>query len=343
MSCTKLLLGIAGICIFGISALMLLQNRYHQARNNEPITLTTPTVKVAPGVVYHYFLEGSDLLQGSHSDALVVDVQLNLAAFNINIVADNPIRRKNGKIFGPARTVSSWCSLRNALAGINGGFFGETDGEYKQIEGPFCQDGKVYNGGAWLQSKKHIGEQFVRSIFAVDRNGVPVITWGTVHSDTRLEVFDNPTIRIPSKTVSVSSAVGCGPRLIANGLVRITDAEERLVSKSPRARTYVAYDMSTEKNKRRPSHFVMGIAMDMTYTDIARFLTRYYRNNYSSVCAEAMCLDGGSSSQLVFRLPHGGLSRRSTKNEYLDTRPSLVSVPTAILLVPKNSLTTQRP
>jgi hypothetical protein len=79
----------------------------------------------------------------------------------------------------------------------------------------------------------------------------------------------------------------------------------------------------------------MGIAMQMTYHDVALFLQNYFRKQHNSECAEAMCLDGGSSSQLVYEAPVK--SKRATSpladDDWIDARPSHVTVPTALLVV----------
>ncbi len=72
----------------------------------------------------------------------------------------------------------------------------------------------------------------------------------------------------------------------------------------------------------KPRHLVLGIGTAMTFPDAAAFSPRYFKAAHGSACAEAMCLDGGSSTHMAYRVPTG----------YADARPALTTVPTAILV-----------
>ena len=69
-------------------------------------------------------------------------------------------------------------------------------------------------------------------------------------------------------------------------------------------------------------HLVFGVADTMRYEEVARYLIEYFNGAHGSRVAEAMCLDGGASSQLVVKTTEG----------IEDLRPTGVFVPTAIVL-----------
>jgi hypothetical protein len=290
------------------------------------------SVHVADGVEYHYFPEQSELVAHSSSDALVLDLDLAAHGVHLQVAADSIERRQGGKVFGAAHTVQDWCMQHQAIAGINGGFFGATDGAAKQAEGLLVVDGKVFNTGRWIKSTRKPGESFVRCAFGLGSDGTPHIGWATCQPDCEMLMYERPLSPAGSRSFKVRSAVACGPRLIAAGKESISDTQERLVSSAALPRTFVAYDYDSAGGTRRPRHFVMGIAMQMTYHDVAQFLQNYYRTQYKSVCAEAMCLDGGSSSQLVYRAPDIGGGADSSYSKWIDARPSRITVPTALLI-----------
>ena len=304
-------------------------------RRPDPMVQTvkwqSPQIKVADGVIYHYFAEGSTMVRGTKSDAIVLDLDLARSPCQLEIAASDVKRRKGGKLFGAALTVRDWCEKRNAIGGINGGFFGDTDGLNRQIEGLFILKGHVYNSGKWIKStRKH--ESYVRSAFGLEADGTPHIGWATVSSSGALKLYSNPIAPAKSTEIKVASAIACGPRLLRAGEAVITDGEERLVSNYALPRTFVAYSRSS-KSGGRPKHVILGIAMEMTYEDVARFVRNYFVTEYNETSIEAMCLDGGASTQLAFRIPEARES--TTEKMFQDTRPSLVPVPTAVLIRPR--------
>jgi exopolysaccharide biosynthesis protein len=113
--------------------------------------------------------------------------------------------------------------------------------------------------------------------------------------------------------------------LFVNGVKRITDVEERLVHNKSAARTFVAYDTDSEG---RPRHFVMGRSDSQTFAQTADFLQDYFQKAYQSRPHDALCLDGGSSSQIVYKNANGSIE---------DAEPTGVLVPTALVLVPVKS------
>jgi hypothetical protein len=296
-------------------------------------------------VDYRYFAEGSPLVSSSGSDALVLDVDLASPKVHLQVAADKPVRRKGGKVFGISHTVRDWCAMNGAIGGVNGGFFGQTDsdGVNKQAEGLLVVDGKVFNSGRWVKSTRRPGERFLRCALGIQPDGSPQIGWAICQPDCEMLMYDRPLSPAGCRNVNVSSAVACGPRLVVGGKEEVSDASERLVSALALPRTFAAYDYAKDSGSapRKPRHFVMGIAMQMTYHDVAKFLQNYFRKHHNSECGEAMCLDGGSSSQLVYHTP--SRSKRAVSSAFsgsssfgdgwVDTRPSHVTVPTALLVV----------
>jgi len=293
----------------------------------------TAPVVIARGLTYRYFPEGDPLVVGSRSDALTLDVDLRAPGLHVGVAAESPIQGQTGKAFGNAYTVRDWCVRRNALAGINGGFFGQTSGQRKQIIGLLVTGSAVRSPGRKIRSPSHPDRRFVRCTLGFTREGLPRIGWVTSEGASVLRAHERPLNPIASQPWQVDSAVACGPRLIAGGQLAITDREERLGSPLALPRTFVAYDVEGIGAQARPRHLLLGIAMQMTFADVAAFVQRYFRQIHHTACAEAMCLDGGSSSQLVYRAPAGHLAATGAHaQDYVDTRPSFVTVPTAILV-----------
>jgi exopolysaccharide biosynthesis protein len=116
----------------------------------------------------------------------------------------------------------------------------------------------------------------------------------------------------------VTSAVACGPRLIQGGKIKVSDRDERLAHAAAVARTFVGYSVENGK----PRRLVLGVGMAMTFGEAAGFLDRYFRKYHGTGCAEAMCLDGGASSQLVYQ----------EGSSYVEARQTLVTVPTAVVV-----------
>lgn len=331
MSCIKYCSGllIVGVCVVGF-ALHLLHPRSVEAPNVIIADWQSPTVQVSPGVTYHYFAEGSPELRGTHSDALILDIDLRNKGVRVRLASDAPARSKRGGVYGEAHTVLDWCKRNHALGGINGGYFGASEGSRKQIEGLLVADNEVLANGRRIRSTRKVGESYVRCALGFDTLGKPRIGWATATDRPALQIYRSPLSSNISGTLRVTSAVSCGPRLIANSEIHITDRQERLVSEPALPRTFVAYDVATDA-KHTPVHMVIGIGMELTYAEAAQFLMQYFKNNHASKCAEAMCLDGGASSQLVFASPDGDRIEKKART-LVDTRPSLVTVPTALLV-----------
>jgi hypothetical protein len=270
--------------------------------------------EVAPGVMYRHFpAEGANY---GAPDAFVLDVDLRAPGVSVRVASDNPAPNR-GPVYADSYTVSDWCARCGAVAGINGGFFGQTDGARKEVVGLLATDGILRASGRVVRRG---GRRIVRCVLGFDAKGTPRIGWavGERGRVARLTDYAAPLNPAKRRSWNVSSAVACGPRLIRAGRKNITDREERLVSPPPLRRTFVGYSVENG----RPRHLVLAVGLAMTFSDAADFLQQYFRQYHQQECAEAMALDGGASSQLVYR----------TANGYADAAPTFVAVPTAILV-----------
>ncbi len=286
------------------------------------------TVPIAAGVEYHYLPEGSPLVQGTQSDALLLDVDLRTPGIHIDVAAENVAKQPGGAVAGVAHTVRDWCVQRHALGGINGGFFGKTDGDSKEIMGLLMTDGQVRNAGRKVRSPSNPANQFVRAALGFTAAGTPRIGWLTSDRDNGVHAVNQPLNPTANQVWNLRSALACGPRLIADGAVVLTDRQERLVSPRSLPRTFVAYDVEGVGRLAHPRHLVLGVAMEMTFADVAACMQRYFRAVHHTECADALCLDGGSSSQLIYR----DAQKPAAQNAYIDARPGFVTVPTALLI-----------
>ncbi len=322
------MIGLGILCVLGGGALVIGGRRLFP--RPDPVRMQAArTVRVATGVAFRYFPAWEALPGNNEADANVIDVDLLSARVRVGVAAEDPARQQ-GSTFANAYTVRDWCERRRVLAGINGGFFGETRGSTKETIGLLVTDGHVRSPGRKVRSPNHPANHFVRCVLGFTAGGAPRIGWVTSGSRDALEAYDRPLNPTTVRAWKAVSAVACGPRLVASGRRAITDREERLVSPDALPRTFVAYDLEGTGQQARPHHLLLGIAMWMTFEDVATFVQRYFQNTYHTDCAEAMCLDGGSSSQLVYRAPASG----TAADAYIETQPGLhtVTVPTAILV-----------
>lgn len=285
-------------------------------------------VKVATGVEYHYLPEGSPIVQGTHSDASILDVDLRTPGLHIEVAADRVAKQPGGTVAGAAHTVREWCVQRRALGGVNGGFFGKTMGDNKEVMGLLMTGGKVRNPGRKVQSASNPANHFVRAALGFTAAGAPRIGWLTSDRDNGIHAVNQPLNPTSNQVWNLRSALACGPRLIANGEAVVTDRQERLGNPGTRPRTFVAYDMEGSGRNARPRHLIMGVGMEMTFADVAACLQRYFRTIHHTECAEALCLDGGSSSQLIYHDP----KKPTSPDAFIDARPGFVTVPTALLI-----------
>lgn len=275
------------------------------------------TVNVAPGVLFR---------RDRESAVAVLDIDLTAAKVRPVVVMGHVERVRNNFV-GDAHTVLEWAQAYNAVGGVNAGFFGDTYddlGRRKQIVGLAVRDGKVFAPGDLVPSDRHPGETFLRSAIGFRSDGTPDIAWASGTLSGPLRRYASAVSPRAASPWNVRYAVACGPRLFSAGARHIADKEERLVSPGKVPRTFVAYDRDGD----HPRHLVFGRADAMEFTDVAVWLTDYFARAHESTPREAMCLDGGPSSQIVYRDgENGGL---------IDAEPTGTFVPTAILLVPKD-------
>jgi hypothetical protein len=289
----------------------------------------------------------------------LLDVDLACPGVRVEVAAADATRRASGCSDGAAHTVADWCRSTGAVAGINGGFFGrDLAAGRKEIVGLMKLDGELYArapryrvrhgasgvgrsaGGelgrvaeAPLETESQPTEAepptpnaqrptpyYAHSAFGFGRDGRPKIDW--VVSDprrpSRLLAFDHPEGLRSGLPWEVQSGVSGGPRLIARSQIRVSDRSERLASHGLLPRTFIGY----ASQDGAPRHLVLAVATAMTFEDAARFLDRYFRRFHGLPCEEAMGLDGGPSSQLVYR--EGGV--------LVEAQSSDVTVPTCLLV-----------
>ena len=294
------------------SALGLLAVGFAAAGCQAPVA--SDISEVVPGVTYR-----SDKAAGVD----LLDIDLLVAKVRPVVVAEH-VRTLHGTSIGDAYSVAEWTERLQAVGGLNGGYFGESYGQFgrrKQIVGLTLCDGSVVVPGGFASSMTRPGERFLRSVAVFGADGAPDIGWGTGKIGGPLRRYTSPVNPAKSETWPARSAIACGPRLFIDGRREITDHQERLMSPGRLSRSFIAFD----RENGRPRHLLLGRCDSMEFTDLAAYLTDYFARTHGTAPREAMCLDGGPSAQLVYRRAGGSI---------IDTRPTGMFVPTAILLIP---------
>jgi len=261
------------------------------------LTLPSPQTDsrtLAPGVIH------ARIPLGKESGIDVVDVDLTASQYRPAIFSSNVGWNKR-KLMGDAYTPSEWLAREDALAVVNGGYFGEISDSRKEILGLFAHSGQTLRRSTPVLGRggSHVAPGlYVRSAFGVSAKGWPQIAWAATPSSggNIVYAYSSPANPGGGYRWRVFDAVGCGPTLIRSGRLVVTDYEERLVSDLDDPRTFVAYDI----RKGRPVHFVMGVGNRLSYRKLAEALTGYYRQAHGTEVSRAMCLDGGASSQLSY-------------------------------------------
>lgn len=221
----------------------------------------------------------------------------------------------SGSVTAVARAPEDWLSSDgDILAAVNGGYFGRTVDDRKEVVGLLVTGGRVRHAAPPIVGTGSAGlapATYVRSAFGIMPDGEPKITWAaTVPGAPRtLLSFPGPIITRTHQGVPWHPviAIGCGPTLIHDGATAITDRSERLANPEPCPRTFVAYS--------RPGpgqHLIIGVASSMTYDEVAQFLTGYFRDHGHTPVWDAMCLDGGASTQMSYRLNGNVVTPRAT-------------------------------
>ncbi|MBC8103353.1 MAG: phosphodiester glycosidase family protein [Cytophagales bacterium] len=272
-------------------------------------------IEVAPGITFR---------RDQKAGVQLLDIDLTMAKMR-PVVAARGVENRGGNFVGDAKTVREWAAQRGAIAGINGGFFGDTYdqiGRRKQIVQLAVMDGKVIAPGSVTLSSGGT-ERYTRSAIGFSKEGVPSMVWGTGTAKMGPRQRRDPTSPESSRPWPVAQALACGPRLFSSGKRHITDREERLKSPGRLPRAFVAYD----QENGAPRHLILGRADAMEFSRVADYLAAYFPEAHGTTPREAMCLDGGPSAQVVYRDPD---SRTLT-----DAEPTGVLVPTAILILPR--------
>ncbi len=280
------------------------------------VIVSASTETLAPGVVHAAVPVGTGGMD-------IIDVDLTTSEYRPAILTDN-VAVEGGHLVGNAYTPSDWLVRKSAIATINGGYFGKGPDDRKELVGLVVEDGKAKQHAPPIHGKggSHVDAGlYVRSAFGVTATGEPQIVWASTPSKGGAGVYAYTTPIDPAGGYRwrVDSAVGCGPTLIRTGRKVVTDHEERLVNDIHTARTFVVYDEQGGK----PAHFVMGIASQMTYADLADALVAYYGSVHKSEVHRAMCLDGGASTQLSY----------AKDGKVSSPRATMVTVPDAIGLI----------
>ena len=289
------------------------------AHGASPVPVASSGDTLAPGVV-HRAIPTAD---GGGVD--VIDVDLDTAAARLTLQTRG-ITMSGGAVVGQAWTPREWLTRTGGLAAVNGGYFGGEDTQdRKEFVGLLVQGGRVRHAAPPLHGSGSATirrGRYVRSAFGLTVEGTPAIVWAATepgHPQT-LQTYGAPMGRL-AQSWHIANAVGCGPTLIADGKVVVTQYQERLVSPGPVPRTFVAYDDVAG----RPRHFVFGIASGTAFPDLAAFLAAYFPRYDTSQAQAAMCLDGGASTQLTYRFNGTLQSPRETG----------VTVPDALVLLPR--------
>jgi len=283
-----------------------------------PVPSPPNTDTLAPGIVHRAIPVTAD------TGIDVIDLDLDRARARWSIETRG-IQMANGRVVGQSFTPRDWLTRLGGLAAVNGGYFGAEDGVgRKEFVGLLVQKGRVRHAAPPLHgegSPTIRRGQYVRSAFGLASDGMPNITWAATDTGRpqSLHAFASPMGR-RGAAWRVAQAVGCGPTLISGGRIVVTQYQERLVSPGPRPRTFVAYDLVSGT----PRHLLVGTASGSDFHALAAFLTAYFPHYDGTRAEAAMCLDGGASTQMTYRINGALQSPRATG----------VTVPDALVLRP---------
>lgn len=283
------------------------------AANGERVTII-PARGEGDGVVYrrrHF--------RGSPVE--VLDVDLGTPGVSVRVHARRVAPGGGAWRVADAFSVPVWCRLTGAVGGINGGYFGaEVAPGRKEVIGLAQVGGRVLAPVARYRSRGIRRVRYAHSALGFDGAGQPRIAWvGAARRNARLMLaFDRPEDPQNERPWQPRSAVAGGPRLIHEGETDVAARAERLVSPGPRPRTFVGYAPALSGRTR----IVLATAAALSYPDAAAFMADYFQREHNTRCVEAMCLDGGTSSQLAYR--HAG--------RYRGAGTGRMPVPTCILV-----------
>ena len=273
---------------------------------------------LAPGITHRA------IPTGPNSGIDVIDDDLSAARAHWSLLTQG-ITAVHGLVVGQAHTPGEWLERTQGLAAVNGGYFGpyEDASGRKDFIGLLVLKGKVRHAAPPLSgqgSPTLPHGHYVRSAFGLTSGGEPRIVWAATRlgKPQTIDTYDGPMGKSRSAW-RITQAVGCGPMLIAGGHVVVTDTRERLVSPGQRPRTFVAYD----RVDGQALHFIVGTASAIDFRSLANWIAGYFRRVHGTGAEAAMCLDGGASTQMTYRVAGAVQSPRETG----------VTVPDALVLL----------
>jgi Phosphodiester glycosidase len=252
----------------------------------------------------------------------LIDADLRTSGVTVRVHARRPSSREWGWSVGDALRLSDWCRATGAIAGVNGGFFGaEVSPGRKEVIGLLKVDGVTYARAPVYRSHADRSITYAHSTFGVLDGRLPLVGWvvSDPRSRARLRAFPHPEGLSAGRLWQPDDALSGGPRLIHEGRRFVAASDERLCSVGALPRTFLGY---SQGNDGKGARLVLVTASAMTYREAANFLLEYFRERHGSACEEAMCLDGGPSSQLAYR----------SGTQVLTAHAETVTVPTCILI-----------
>jgi phosphodiester glycosidase len=231
----------------------------------------------------------------------VIDADLRTPGVSVRIHARHPAGRRWGWAIGDALSVEEWCRSTGAVGGINGGFFGaEVVPGRKEVIGLLRVGGRTFARAPLYRARHNRSLTYAHSTFGVVDGRQPVMDWvvSDRHSMERLLAYSSPENLRAGRPWRSDYALSGGPRLVHEGRAFVAARHERLASAGALPRTFVGYSHGHGRARNR---LVLCTATAMTYDQAAAFVMKYFREQYHEPCDEAMCLDGGPSSQLAYR------------------------------------------
>lgn len=255
-----------------------------------------------------------DSRRGSTGEVTVIRVDLSPGKARLEVAAAD-IARREGAVSGRALPLAGWLARTGACAAVNGGFFGrDVSQEHLQILGLLKFRGRVRSAAPRLRSRG--GQAYARAALGIPTSGLPEVAWVT--GLRPLLAYCDPLLNAAGRVWAVREAIGCGPALIRQGVTRVTDSEERLISPELEPRTVVA---TARGDQGEPIAALFAFERS-GFDGCAQGVREYFEHRGRARVIDAICLDGGSSTQAIWK-DRGGLA---------STNPFARSVPTAVVV-----------
>ncbi|MDO5295118.1 MAG: phosphodiester glycosidase family protein [bacterium] len=265
--------------------------------------------QLTPGVAWHrrqYFGQLQPYLLWNQ---VTFDPQDEHLTLDIAMGQDTPNQRE---------AVSSLVSRKNALVGINGGYFNMAGGE---ALGLVVRSGQIIS--------PHVSRRPPRSVFGLTKAKKAVFA--------RAKAINGQLLTLDNQVwPDINLALGGGPRLVANGAIQLTTDDEALGPKGnditrPCGRTAVSADQQGRLAFTTASGYSDNHSEGIKLEQMAQLLLR-------SGATDAVNLDGGGSvnmsiqGNLVAHGPGAGTYERPVANALVlyDDRP--VTAPAQIEL-----------